>query len=209
MTNIILWDWDNTLIDSFEAILLAQNELRTHYNLPLLTKEEAKLTMNASSRNLLKDLVGENKVQEARTYFLKAYTKHAATLQLKDGATEILSFCQNNGYINILASNKQGNILRNEVKALNLTHYFDRIIGAEDAINDKPSKEFTDTALQGYNYQRIIAVGDGKSDIKIAHNYPNGIGVLVWTNPNSEEFDTDKPNFSIPDLISLKQILNR
>ena len=28
---LILWDWDNTLIDTFEAIYAAQNDTRVHY----------------------------------------------------------------------------------------------------------------------------------------------------------------------------------
>ena len=54
MSKIILWDWDNTLADTFGAILVAQNVMRQAYNLSPWTKEEAKIAMNSSGRNLIK-----------------------------------------------------------------------------------------------------------------------------------------------------------
>ena len=81
MKTLILWDWDNTLVDTFEAILAAQNDLRQHYALPLWTKEEAKIAMNTSGRNLIKDLVGEENASAARRYFLESYKKYAAEIK--------------------------------------------------------------------------------------------------------------------------------
>ena len=209
MTKIILWDWDNTLADTFGAILAAQNVMRKAFNLSPWTKEEAKIAMNSSGRNLIKNLVGEENAIEARKIFLDAYAKSAAEIVLKDGAQEITKWSKENGYINILASNKAGPILRNEVETLNLTNHFDKIVGAEDFEHDKPSKEFTDSAIKGYTADEIYSIGDGKADILMAHNYENGKGVLVWTNPNSKEFSETKPDFVCSSLIQLKDILTR
>ena len=207
MKNVILWDWDNTLVDTFGAILMAQNEMRTHYGLPAWSEEQAKIAMNTSGRNLIKDLVGEENTKAARAYFLKAYIKHAGAIQLKTGAKEVLDFTKKNGYINILASNKAGAVLRNEVETLGLSNYFDRIIGAEDTPHDKPSNEFAVAALKGYQADKTLAIGDGMADIKMARHTPNGIAILVWSNPNTPEFEQNKPDFVSPDLLSLKKIL--
>lgn len=207
MTKIILWDWDNTLVDTFGAILAAQNIMRKAYNLPSWTKEEAKIAMNSSGRNLIKDLVGEENAIEARKIFLKAYAESAAEISLKEGAEEITRWTKENDFINILASNKAGPILRNEVETLNLTTHFEKIVGAEDFDHDKPSKEFTDSAINGYTADKIYSIGDGKADISMAHNYENGKGILVWTDPNSNEFNEIKPDFVCSSLMDLKTIL--
>ena len=192
MSKIILWDWDNTLADTFGAILVAQNVMRQAYNLSPWTKEEAKIAMNSSGRNLIKNLVGE---------------ENASEIVLKEGAKEIVHITKEHGYINILASNKAGPILRNEVETLSLTKFFDKIIGAEDFEHDKPSKEFTDSAINGYTIDELYSVGDGKADIKMAHNYPNGKGILVWTDPNTPEFNEIKPDIVCSSLVDLKAIL--
>ena len=64
MTNIpkktvILWDWDNTLVDTFDAIFSAQNVMLNFYGIPKLTKDDAIKSMNKSWRNIMKELIGE------------------------------------------------------------------------------------------------------------------------------------------------------
>lgn len=206
---IILWDWDNTLVDTFNAILSAQNVMRHTYGLPSWTKEEAKAAMNTSGRNLIKDLVGDEKAGEARAVYLKAYAQSAAEITLKSYAIDALEKAKSLGYINILASNKAGSILRNEAHTLNVDSYFDRIIGAEDTPCDKPSKSFTDSAIAGFDAEQIISIGDGKADITMGHNYTNGIGLLVWTDPTSAEFNEIKPDASFMDLQTLSGYLEK
>jgi len=209
MAKVILWDWDNTLADTFGAIFAAQNDARVQYGLTPWTKEESKAAMNTSGRNLIKDVFGEEKAAEVRAYFLTRYAKHADALELKEGAKEVLKTAKELGFINILASNKAGPILRNEVAAMGISDYFDRLIGAEDTPNDKPSKDFTDAALLGVDVEKIISIGDGKADIQMAHNYPNGIGVLVWTNPDSGEFNEIKPDYTAQTLTHVIELLKK
>lgn len=207
MTKLILWDWDNTLVDTFGAILAAQNVMRQAYNLSPWTAQDAKIAMNTSGRNLIADLVGAENAAEARKVFLNAYAQSASEIKLKEGAQTIMQYAKEKGYINILASNKAGPILRNEVETLGLTTFFDKIVGAEDFENDKPSKEFTDSAIKGYTADEIYSIGDGKADISMGHNYTNGKGILVWTNPDTPEFETIKPDVCVPNLEKLKEVL--
>lgn len=206
---VILWDWDNTLADTFGAIFAAQNDVRVKYGMHPWTKEESKAAMNTSGRNLIKDVFGVDKAAEVRAYFLSRYAEYADALELKAGAKEILNMAKELGFINILASNKAGPILRNEVVAMGVDKYFDKLIGAEEADEDKPSKVFTDTALSGFNPQKIISIGDGKADIQMAHNYEGGIGILVWTNPNDSEFAEIKPDYAVDTLAKVADILEK
>lgn len=209
MARIILWDWDNTLADTFGAIFAAQNDARVKYGMVPWTKEESKAAMNTSGRNLIKDVFGADKATEVRAYFLSRYAEHADALELKVGAKEILQWAKQNGFTNILASNKAGPILRNEAKAMGVSDYFDKMIGAEEADEDKPSKVFTDTAVQGLDIEQIISIGDGKADIQMARNYDGGIGILVWTNPNSSEFNELKPDYCADTLNAVTDILKK
>ena len=209
MSKVILWDWDNTLADTFGAIFAAQNEARIKYGLMPWTREESKAAMNTSGRNLIKDVFGADKAAEVRAYFLSRYAEHADALELKSGAKEVLQTAKELGYINVLASNKAGPILRNEVQAMGLTAYFDRLIGAEDTDNDKPSKAFTDSALDEIDVQTLVSVGDGKADIQMAHNYVGGIGILVWTNPDGPEFNEIKPDYAANTLNDVCEILKK
>ena len=209
-TKIILWDWDNTLVDTFEAIWCAQNDMRVHYGLPQWSQEEAKKAMNTSGRNLIRDLVGEDKAKEARAYYLSSYAKNISHLKLKESAVEVLEYAHSLGFINILASNKAKDILANEAKQLGVLSHFDKVIGAEEAPEDKPSKVFTDKAIEDFGAKELlVSIGDGFSDVKMAHNYPDGISILAFTNPNSAEFTNEKPDYHVPNLAGCKAILEK
>lgn len=197
---LILWDWDNTLADTFGAIFAAQNDSLVHFGMPKWTVEESKKVMNSAGHNVLIEMFGEERLAESREYYLSRYAMHAAEIQLKPGAKDILEFAKAHGFINLLASNKAGSILRNEVETLGMTSCFDKIIGAKDTDANKPSKDFTDAAISGFEFDKLISVGDGRSDIQMAHNYENGVGVLVWTNPDTSEFTEIKPDYAFATL---------
>lgn len=207
MKTIILWDWDNTLVDTFGAIFTAQNIMRQSFGLSSWTREEAAAAMNKSGRNLIKDLVGEEKAAAAREVYLKAYAQSAAQINLKPNAINVLEKARVLGFVNVLASNKAGSILRNEAHTLNVDMYFDRIIGAEDTDSDKPSKFFTDAVIAGFDCDTIISIGDGKADIQMGHNYENGIGVLISADTQSET--AKEADAVFPDLGALEYYLER
>jgi len=204
---VIFWDWDNTLVDTFGAIWLAQNDMRTHYGLAAWTKEDAKIAMNKSGKNLIRDLLGAEKADEARAYYLQCYAERSKNLHLKEGAPAILAFAKSLGFINILASNKTTEVLQAEVERFKLTQSFDKIVGAGSAKEDKPSKVFTDTALAGFDPELIVSIGDGASDIKMGHNYKNGRSVLLFTNAQSTEFKENQPDYAAPDFVTCQRIL--
>lgn len=204
---VIFWDWDNTLVDTFGAIWLAQNDMRVHFGLPTWSKEEAKLAMNKSGKNLIKDLLGEDKAEEARAYYLQCYAERSKNLHLKEGAAAMLEFAKSLGFINILASNKATEILRAEVERFGLAKSFDKITGAGTAKEDKPSKVFTDTALGKFDPEIIISIGDGASDVRMGHNYKNGRSILLFTNVQSPEFKENQPDYAAPDFATCQRIL--
>ena len=209
MTKIILWDWDNTLANTFAVILRAQNAMRKHYGLGEWTAEEAKEAMNLSGKNIIKNLVGEEKSAEARVFYLEKYKEYAVNLELKEGAVALLDYARKAGYVNILASNKTKSILAEEVKKFGILDKFDRIVGAGEAEEDKPSKKFTDKAVEGLEpIDVLVSIGDGLSDIKMARNC-DGVSILVFTDPNSPEFKKEniKPDYCAESLSACQKIL--
>lgn len=214
MVKVILWDWDNTLVDTFNAVLSAQNDTRTHFGLPAWSREDAKQAMNKSGRDLLNTMFGELKMKEARDYYLNAYLKYTQNndVQLKPNAIDVLKLSKEKGFYNILASNKASSILKDELTCLKIDGFFDRVCAAEDINCDKPSKQFTDEALKGLDVDLLIAVGDGRSDVQMARNYDEGIAVLIGTNPHTKEFEENfekvKPDLYFTDFKAVLNLLS-
>lgn len=206
-SSVILWDWDNTLVDSFEAIFAAQNVMRAFYGMPPWSKEQSKQAMNFSGQEVIRTLVGSEKEVEARGIFLKAYANSTAHLKLKPGAIDVLQYACENGFINVLASNKVSSILKKEAHLLNVDNFFQRIIGAGEASQDKPSKAFTDKALEGFIFNHLVCIGDGYSDMKMAGNYSDAISILIETDANKAEFQSVTIDYVCPTLKKVTHIL--
>ena len=206
-SSLILWDWDNTLVDSFEAIFAAQNVMRAFYGMSPWTKQQSKEAMNFSGKNIIKNLVGSEKEIEAREIFLKAYAESASQLKLKAYAIDVLRYTYENGFINVLASNKTSSILKKEAHVLNVDTFFHRIIGAGEASQDKPSKVFTDKAIEDFIFNRLICIGDGCSDMKMAGNYSNAISILIGNDVNKAEFQSVTIDYVCPTLKEVTHIL--
>ncbi len=207
MTPLILWDWDNTLADTFPVILKAQHTTQRHFGLPLISEERAKLSMNQDSLTIFENLVGKKDAPLAMDYFWDIYQKYSADLQLKAGAFILLELTHQLGFINVLGSNKEEFVLLREVENLNVKPFFDRIVGATEGEEKKPNPQFLQRATQGFTYNLLICIGDRQSDVRLAHNTPKGIAVLVGSNPDSPEFEKDKPDYTCENINAVKDLL--
>ena len=138
-TDIILWDWDGTLVDSFPTLHKSFNVTRQEFGLSPWTFEEAKMNIAKSARDVFPEMFGKN-AAAAEKLFYAAYADLAPqSVTAKAGRSEFLEETTQAGYQHLLISNKRGDILRQECEALGWNIYFKAIIGAGDAAEDKPS----------------------------------------------------------------------
>ena len=206
---VILWDWDNTLADTIEPLKEAFNATFRHYDMPTITREQMKIFMNSAGSQLFKDLFSNCDLNEVKQIYLNHYQENVFHLQLLPGAKEAVAWTKKQGFINILASNKHYLILSKEAEIAAMSPFFDAICGAEQFPENKPSKVFTDNALKNYSdFDQLWSIGDGVSDIKMAHNYAGGRAILVATDPNAKEFADNPPDFWVKDLSEIQKILS-
>ena len=206
---IILWDWDNTLADTIEPLKEAFNATFEHYGMSKITREQMKIFMNSAGSQLFLELFPKQDLNEVRQIYLKNYQENMFHLTLMPGAKDVLKWTKEKGFTNILASNKHYLILRKEAEVSKMAEYFSDICGAEQFSENKPSKVFTDNTLKNYPvFEQLWAIGDGVSDIKMAHNYAGGKAILVGTNPKAKEFADNSPDFWVSNLVEVKKYLN-
>ena len=169
----ILFDWDNTLVDTWPTILDALNTTFTAYGLPHWTMAEARLRVRQSLRDSFPQLFGEQ-WQEAGDVFYRRYGEiHVEKLQALSGAGEMLQALSGTDIHLAVVSNKKGEFLRLESEHLGWDSYFGAMIGAMDAEKDKPATEPVDMALSGSGIERgpdVWFVGDADIDLECAHN---------------------------------------
>jgi phosphoglycolate phosphatase len=169
----IIFDWDNTLVDSWLTILDALNTTFKAFHLPPWTMEEARVNVAKSMRDSFPALFGDN-WQDAGEVFYKRYSAiHVEGLCPLAGADTMLRKLTNaNIYLSVV-SNKNGEYVRAEAKHLGWDHYFGTLVGALDAELDKPDPKPVDLALEPIGIKRGPSVwfaGDARIDLECAYN---------------------------------------
>jgi phosphoglycolate phosphatase len=145
----MLFDWDNTLIDSWAAIQDAQNHTLVAFGLAPWTLEETKARVRGSMRDSYPALFGDRWREAGEVFYRRFEAKHMDTLRPLAGAAELLEDLAGQGLYLAVVSNKKGDYLRAEAARLGWDRYFGRIVGAFDAARDKPAPEPALMALDG------------------------------------------------------------
>jgi phosphoglycolate phosphatase len=170
----VIFDWDNTLVDSWGAISEAINFVRARYGLETWDREGILANCTRSARAAFPEWFGE-KWEEAWHVYYDHFVKVRSQMGINKahGAEELLEWLQDKEIPALVVSNKSGEHLRVEAEQLNWKRFFVAVVGAHDAPYDKPAREHADHALllAGLeNGSDIWFIGDSETDIACARN---------------------------------------
>jgi len=192
----ILFDWDNTLVDSWDSIHWALNRTLDAMGHPSWDMAETRRRVALSLRDSFPALFGE-RWQEARKLYYDSFAEiHLAHLKPLAGAPNILERLNKAGIPMGVISNKSGPFIRKEVAHLGWTSYFNPLMGAGDAEADKPSDLPVRLALGVIGVPadaNVWFIGDAPVDMECAANA--GIRGLVVRHDEvmDEGFKTHPP----------------
>jgi|TARA_R110002072_G_scaffold2229_6_gene18289 phosphoglycolate phosphatase len=157
----VLFDWDNTLVDTWPVIHRALTATFTHFEMEPWTLEEVHQRVRGSARDTFPALFGMARTAEATEVFYCAFQDcHLAALAALPGAEALLAALCDAGLYLALVSNKRGDFLRREMAHLGWGKYFSAAVGANDAGKDKPA---IDPVLLALAPARASASGPGEA----------------------------------------------
>jgi phosphoglycolate phosphatase len=192
----VLFDWDNTLIDSWPVLHEAANRTFQTFGMPLWTLEEAKRNIARSLRDAFPEMFGA-RWEEAREVYYRSFAAiHLERLTPLPAAEELLKSLAERAIPLAVVSNKTGHFLRAEAETLGWSRYFACLIGAADAKRDKPAPDPVFKALEALAMppsREIWFVGDGKIDVDCAINAGCLPILLREQPPSGEEFADSQP----------------
>lgn len=196
----IIFDWDNTLVDTWPVIHAALAETFAHFGREPWSLDYVRQNVRRSLRDSFPPLFGED-WREATEVFYTAFEKrHLDALVAADGAAEMLYRLNDVGLTLSLVSNKTGRYLRMETDHLGWTGHFHRIVGAGDADQDKPAPDPVHKALEGTGIgpgESVWFVGDSGVDMEIAHK-TGCVPVLLRAGTlEDDEFSAFRPAFAL------------
>lgn len=208
----IIFDWDNTLIDSWPVIHSSLEKTFIDFGLQPWSLEKVKKNVHQSLRDYFPKLFGDN-FEKAGESYIKNFKKiHLEKLTALEHASETLDLLLKNSIPMFIVSNKTGDSLRKEVTALNWDKYFINVIGAKDAKYDKPSPDPVKMVLDNTKFDignnNIWFVGDSLSDIQCAYNCEFKAVLYGEKNIDDEDFVNFTPHFKIDDHTHFIKIIN-
>lgn len=202
----ILFDWDNTLVDSWAVIFDALNYTLEAFGKPSWTMSQTQNRVRKSLRDSFPKLFGDDWEKAADVFYGRFDAIHLKQLSPLEGAAEMLAELARAGLYLGVVSNKRGEYLRKEAAHLGWDRHFSQLIGATDATADKPSTEPVDMALAGFDRSRgadIWFVGDADIDMECAFNANLTPILLRAKAPKPYEFDKHPPVYHASDCLTL------
>lgn len=206
----LIFDWDNTLVDTWGVITTCYNATFVHFGMPPWSEDEAREKAHRSLRDAFPDLFGE-RWQEARTVFYRTFDAvHLQRLRPQDGAEAMLAELTTRGLYLAVVSNKMGPALRKEVAHLGWGPFFRQVVGATDARRDKPAPDPVAMALAPGALvagAHVWFAGDTRVDLECAHN-TGCLPVLVRPHPpGAHEFVNCPPQVHVPNCHALLALI--
>jgi phosphoglycolate phosphatase len=205
----IIFDWDNTLVDSWGTIHDALNFLMAAMEKPLWTIAETRERVRLSLRDAFPAIFGD-RWEEARQIYMDRFRAiHIERLTPLPEREAMLRMLAASGIYLSLVSNKTGAVLRHEVDHLGWTPLFGSIVGAGDAHTDKPHCAPVELALQPSGIAPgpdVWFVGDTAVDMECA--LASGcIPVLLGPIEPESGFAQFPPALTVADTAALFRVL--
>jgi phosphoglycolate phosphatase len=186
----VIFDFDGTLGDSYEAITASVNYVRGLHHLPPLSIGQVRHHVGRGPEFLMKETVERGDVS-ANVAQYKAHhpgVMYSGT-RLYPGVADALAKMHTKGYRLAVCSNKPVAFTRDLLAYLKVAPYFTLVLGPEDVRRPKPAPDMLLAALERLQLapHQALYIGDMTVDIQTAR----AAGVRVWSVPTgSDDRDT-------------------
>lgn len=169
----LLFDWDNTLVDTWPCIGRATNITLETMGLKPWTPAEIRERVAGSLRDTFPKIYGDRWEQAREVYYRAFEQVHLEMLTELPGAGDFLAAAAKAGLYLGVVSNKTGKYLRQEAAHMGWDKHFKRLIGAQDAPRDKPEIDPVLMAMDASGLtldKDVWFVGDAAIDVICAQN---------------------------------------
>lgn len=168
----IIFDWDNTLVDTWPIIHDALAATFLHMGQEPWTLEQTMARVRKSMRDSFPEIFGPD-WEKAGEIYQQGYRANQLKLKALPGAEDVLKRVRERGLYNAVVSNKKGPNLRKEIEHLGWGKYFDTIVGSDDAARDKPHADPVHLAFEKSHIKPgsdVWFIGDSEIDLECALN---------------------------------------
>lgn len=201
--SVLLYDWDNTLVDGWAAIATALNAVFAAFAMPQWSAAETRERVRVSLRDSFPAMFGAEWERARDIFYAALAEQHLRHVRPMPGAAEALA--AGAAWPQGVVSNKAGRYLRAEVTHLGWAAHFGVVIGAGDAAADKPDAAPILLALARLGLpagRSVWYLGDTALDMSTAR--AAGVtAVLIGDASHDGGIDRARPDLHFPSALDL------
>jgi len=171
----VFFDWDGTLVDSLAFLEAAHDHILNVFGKPAREQGWFGAKYFGQPREFIYTDIYEAQSEEAKPLF-EAFVRdnHIGALEPMDGAQEMLQTLKDHGVPMGVVTNKVREFVGPEIEHFGWGHYFQSLVGANEASDDKPSAAplllAIERAALDLDIGDIWYVGDTRADMGCAKN---------------------------------------
>lgn len=215
---LIIFDFDGTLINSIPDLALAVNRTLEHFQLPTIDIDLVASFVGNGAKTLVERSLAQSTQDEKQAaeifdqafeFYLSAYEQVSCKeTYAYPGVLETLAYLHNKGYKMVICTNKPYRFVEAILDGLNIKQYFASWIGEDSIPEKKPdaapllylSKQMNSSV------EKTVMVGDSKNDILAAHNANmDSIGLSYGYNYNEHIADY-KPSIVLENFAEIQKL---
>ncbi len=203
----VIFDFDGTIADTYQAIVDITNSLASEFGYKSLTQEEISFLKNLSSREIIK----QSEISLFKLPFLLKRIQKELGQQIEElspiyGMKQVIRELESQGYIlGIVTSNIQDNVVA-FLKKNQLDNYFDFIRSGSSIFG---KHRIINKVIKQYNLspQKVIYVGDETRDIRSARKSNVAIIAVGWGFNSVQVLQQHNPDYLIVKPQKLLEII--
>jgi len=178
----VIFDFDGTLIDSYEPITDSLNHVRQARGRPPFSLGEVRGMVGHGLEKLIEEAIGPGGIEEGVRMFREKYaTLCQERTTILPQVRETLEELDRRTYQMGIATNKPSYFARDILRTLEIDHLFAEVLGPNDVERPKPDPEMLEIMMMrlGLGADEVVYVGDMPLDVEVARK----AGVSVYALP--------------------------
>lgn len=200
MKKLCIFDFDGTIFNTIDDIIVCVNKSLDYYNLPKLSKQELRENLGGNVDEILALILGDNHSKESLERFKKTYFEYVAEHDNKytkpfDGTVELLEKLQDHDIKLSVNSNRTPD---------SISFFLDKFMNDIDFVDiqghvytnpSKPDPYGVNHILNAANLKAedTLYIGDSGTDIQTARNAGVDCVIVKWGYSRPGDIDSEYP----------------